>query len=144
MRHRIDAKVAEMCERGHHCMVTRRDGNKGYKVGSCRRPQAGGRVYTAQSALSLCLIAVHYHLVPAGAHCLRNWLYAVQLGLTFSWHPLTNEDICANFLQAGNMINGMAHVSEVRRMGGWIEAWQAERGSHSAGKCCKGQHPAPL
>jgi hypothetical protein len=32
VRRRIDSKVEEMCHRGHQCMVTRRDANKGFKV----------------------------------------------------------------------------------------------------------------
>jgi hypothetical protein len=35
VRRRIDAKVSEMSHRGHHCLVTRRDANKGFKVNTC-------------------------------------------------------------------------------------------------------------
>lgn len=31
---RIDAKVAQMQQRGHHCLVTRRAVNKGFKAGN--------------------------------------------------------------------------------------------------------------
>lgn len=32
VRRSIDAKVSEMWHRGHNCLVTRRDANKGFKV----------------------------------------------------------------------------------------------------------------
>lgn len=32
VRRRIDDKATEMCHRGHNCIVTRRDANKGFKV----------------------------------------------------------------------------------------------------------------
>jgi hypothetical protein len=34
VKQRIDAKVAEMQQRGHHCLVTRRSVNKGFKAGN--------------------------------------------------------------------------------------------------------------
>jgi hypothetical protein len=34
VKQRIDAKVAEMQQRGHHCLVTRRSMNKGFKAGN--------------------------------------------------------------------------------------------------------------
>jgi hypothetical protein len=34
VKQRIDAKVAEMQEQGHHCLVTRRDINVGFKAGN--------------------------------------------------------------------------------------------------------------
>jgi hypothetical protein len=37
VRRRIDTKVSEMSHRGHCCLVTRRDANKGFKVRSCDR-----------------------------------------------------------------------------------------------------------
>lgn len=41
VRRRIDAKVSEMSNRGHHCLVTRRDANKGFKVIMCLIQQWG-------------------------------------------------------------------------------------------------------
>lgn len=34
MKRRIDAKVAEMQQRGYNCLVTRRSVNKGFKAGN--------------------------------------------------------------------------------------------------------------
>jgi hypothetical protein len=34
VKQRIDAKVAEVQQRGHHCLVTRRSVNKGFKAGN--------------------------------------------------------------------------------------------------------------
>jgi hypothetical protein len=34
VKQRIDAKVAEMQQRGHNCLVTRRSVNKGFKAGN--------------------------------------------------------------------------------------------------------------
>jgi hypothetical protein len=34
VKQRIDAKAAEMQQRGHHCLVTRRSVNKGFKAGN--------------------------------------------------------------------------------------------------------------
>lgn len=59
VRRRINDKVAEMCHQGHQCMVTRRDANKGFKVGEGTRqqlrvlPHSGAAPYLAACTLTL-------------------------------------------------------------------------------------------